>query len=399
MTINIQRYKQFFTPKKYSQILVEKILYAKPEKIVDLTMGEGSLLLEASRMWKGSNLFGNDIDSKCCKKVQDIIPEIHCYNKDIFLDTSIKSLIKKIGTVDICLGNPPFYLIKQNKDSLKILKLFSLEGYYKASYISAEVLFILQALRILKNGGLLSVILPDGFFVNNALKKFRIFLITEYTILDIIELPSEIFEHTKAKTHILVLKKSKSISKTIKLSSIVKEDSIFIKKDDAYNRMDYSFYESYSNYSNYKKLEKYDVEIFRGKPKFMLKDIKETWILHTTNFRFGNDFKSPLKTNRLIKKYIDRIAFKNDIIIPRVGTSILGKVGVVQSGYFIATDCVFIIRVKNENDRKDILYTLNSQFGKDWIKSISKGVGARHITLTDIAKMPIIEKEHKNNEF
>ena len=393
------KYKQFFTPKKYSKILVEKISYVRAEKIIDLTMGEGSLLFEASKIWKGSNFFGNDIDRECCKKAQDIIPKIQCYNEDIFLDKSIKFIIKESGTVDICLGNPPFYLIKQNKDSVKILKSFFLENYYKAEYISAEILFILQALRILKNDGILSVILPDGFFVNNTLKKFRNFLITEYTIIDIVELPSEIFEHTKAKTHILILKKTKSISKEIKLSSIQNQEAIFIHKDDACNRMDYSFYKNYSKYRNYKTLEKYDIEIFRGKPKFMLKNIKEAWILHTTNFRFGNNFKSPLKTNRLIKKYVDRIAFKNDIIIPRVGTSILGKVGVVQSGYFIATDCVFIIRVKNENDRKQILYALNSQFGKDWIQSISKGVGARHITLKDIVKMPIIEKEHKNNEF
>jgi len=397
--MTIHKYKQFFTPKKYSQILVEKILYTEPKKIVDLTMGEGSLLLEASKIWEDSKLFGNDIDSVCCKKVQNIIPKIQCYNKNIFLNNSIKILIREIGTVDICLGNPPFYLIKQNKDSIKILELFSLDSYYRASHISAEVLFILQALRILKGGGILSIILPDGFFVNNTLKKFREFLITGYTILDIIELPNEIFEHTKAKTHILILKKSKSISKKIKLSSILRKKSIHINKSDAYNRMDYSFYSFDEKYSDYKNLEEYDIEIFRGKPKFMLKHINETWILHTTNFRQGTNFKSPLRTNRLIKKYIDRMAIQDDIIIPRVGTNILGKVGIVQSGYFIATDCVFIIRVKNENDRKNILHTLNSEFGRDWIQSISKGVGARHITLKDIVKMPIIEKEHVHNEF
>ena len=394
MTINIQKYKQFFTPKKYSQLLVERTLYAEPKKIVDLTMGEGSLLFEASKIWKNSSFFGNDIDVECCEKVQDVIPRIQCYTNDIFLDKSIKILIKEIGTVDICLGNPPFYLIKQNKDSIKILKLFSLDSYCKASHISAEVLFILQALRILKNDGILSIILPDGFFVNNILKRFREFLISEYTILDIIELPNEIFEHTKAKTHILVLKKSKSISKKIKLSSISKDKSIQVNNSDAYNRMDYSFYAFEEKYSDCKNLGEYNIKIFRGKPKFMLKCIKETWILHTTNFKQGSIFNSPLSTNSLINKYNDRIAFKNDIIIPRVGTNILGKVGVVKSGYFVATDCIFVIRVKDDKVREDVLYTLNSEFGKEWINSISKGVGARHITLKDIVNLPILEKDN-----
>jgi len=356
-------------------------------------MGEGSLLLEASKIWKNIELFGNDIDSECCSKVHNTIPKVHCYNKDIFLNTSIKSLIKHIGMVDVCLGNPPFHLLKQNKDSIEILKLFSLEKYFKYSYIPAEVLFILQALRILKDNGILSVILPDGFFVNNTLSSFRKFLITRYTIQEVIELPNEIFEHTKAKTHILILQKSKSLSKKLKLSSIIDKESIFINKEEAFDRMDYSFYEK-NNFINYKKLIDFDIKVFRGKPKFILKDIKETWILHTTNFKQGKIFKSPLRTDKLIKKYSDRIALKNDIIIPRVGTNILGKVGIVESGYFVATDCIFIIRAKNDNDRKNIEYTLKSEFGKKWINSISKGVGARHITLKDIVNLPILEKDN-----
>lgn len=393
MTINIFRYKQFFTPKEYSQLLVDKTLYNKPKKIIDLTMGEGSLLLEASQSWKDSKIFGNDIDIECCNKVDTTISQIKCYNKDIFLDTSIKFLIKNIGRVDVCLGNPPFHLIKQNKDSSKILKLFFLKKYSNAPYISAEVLFILQALRILKDNGILSVILPDGFFVNNTLADFRKFLVESYIIQEVIELPNEIFEHTKAKTHILILKKSKPISRKVKLSSIINEQSIFINNSEAYYRMDYSFYNK-NKFINYKKLKEYDIEIIRGKPKFILTDIKETWILHTTSFKKGNIFTSPLTTDRLIKKYNDRVALKNDIIIPRVGTNILGKVGIVQSGYFVATDCIFIIRVKDDKDRENILCTLKSQFGKDWINSISKGVGARHITLKDIVNLPILEKDN-----
>lgn len=78
MTIDIIRYKQFFTPQKYSQILVENTFYIEPKRIVDLAMGEGSLLLEASKLWKDSEFFGNDIDDKCCKKVNSTIPRVQC---------------------------------------------------------------------------------------------------------------------------------------------------------------------------------------------------------------------------------------------------------------------------------------------------------------------------------
>jgi len=395
MTININRYKQFFTPEKYSQVLVERIdLTKKPKKIIDLTMGEGSLLKEGLKVWNEAKFFGNDIDKECCNKVKNIIPHIKCFNKDIFINSDMNFLIKHIGKVDICLGNPPFYLINQTNDSIELLKLYSLEKYYKSTHIPAEVLFILQTLKILKKNGILSVILPDGFFVNNTLTEFRKFLIRKYKILEIIELPNEIFKYTKAKTHILILQNTSPISNIIKLSHIHNNDIINITIEEAYNRMDYSFYRDNHLDFTYKKLSDCeDIKVFRGKQKFLLRDVDESWILHTTSFRNGNIFKSTLSTTSKIKQYSNRIAYQDDIIIPRVGTNILGKVGIVKSGYFVATDCVFVIRTKDIKDRENILYTLKSEFGRDWIKSISKGVGARHITLQDIANLPILEKE------
>ena len=395
MTININRYKQFFTPIKYSQILVEKAFFYtnSPQKIIDLTMGEASLLIEGFKIYQKSNFFGNDIDLDCCNKVKNSDYPIKFYNKDIFLNSSINYLISDVGKVDICLGNPPFHLINQTKDTVKVLNSYSLEKYSENIHIPAEVLFILQALKIIKKNGILATILPDGFFVNNTLKEFRKFIIEKYEVLEIIELPHEIFQYTKAKTHILILKNNISTSHKIKLSDIY-NNLITIDKKEAMYRMDYSFYKNNDTLSLYKKLSDYNnIQIFRGKPKFMLKDIKETWILHTTNFRKEDIFTSPLKTKKQIKEYEGRIASINDIVIPRVGTNILGKVGVVKSGYFVATDCVFIIRTNNDKDRENILYTLESEFGRDWIKSISKGVGARHITLQDIANLPILEKE------
>lgn len=395
MTINLVKYKQFYTPEKYSQILVNNIPVKSPNKIIDLTMGEGALLLEALKIWNDATFFGNDIDIKCCEEFFKIVPQITSYNKDIFKDSSISFFLKRIGKVDICLGNPPFDLIKQTNDTKRLFTIFSLKKYCKSVHMPAEVIFILQCLRILKKDGVLSVILPDGFFVNNSLKEFRKFLISNYTILKVIELPSEIFEKTKAKTHILILQNSYTENDMIQLFTSNLNKVITINRKQAIERMDYGFYNTSYKNMKYKKLSSFDVEIFRGTPKFLLKNIKESWILHTTSFRKTNTFVSPLRTPNALSKYKDRIALSNDIIIPRVGTNILGKVGIVKSGFFIASDCIFIIRAIKERDRDLIYNTLNSEFGKKWIISISKGVGARHITLKDIGEMPILlNKEH-----
>lgn len=396
MTARIKLYKQFFTPDKYSQIMISKLPVDKPEHIVDLAIGEGALLIEASKRWPNAKLFGNDIDPLCCDVIHSNNKRVECHNLDIFSEISIQRLIQEIGRVDLCIGNPPFDLIEQNVDIKKILSMFALKTFYKSKYIPAEIIYILQCLRILKQDGLLSLILPDGFFVNNTLQNFRKFLLTNFTVLEIIELPIDIFEKTKAKTHILILKNTLLLypeKQSIKLSDSSTSRSLMINFAEAIERMDYNFYHSRLHYNSCKKLSDFDVEIIRGKAKFLLNDLDSSHILHTTNFRDCKKFISKLKNCDTLSAHKERIAKKGDIVIPRVGTNILGRVGYVEDGYFVATDCIFLIRVKNKTHRKLIFRTLQSEFGKQWILSISKGVGARHITLKDIVNLPIMDSE------
>lgn len=49
-------FRQFFTPQKYSQIMIENLDIDTPEKILDLSMGEGSLWLKQWRYGKIVNL-------------------------------------------------------------------------------------------------------------------------------------------------------------------------------------------------------------------------------------------------------------------------------------------------------------------------------------------------------
>lgn len=383
-------YKQFFTPRKYSNIMINYLEMNEPIKVIDLAMGECSLLIEAQKKWTNSEFYGNDIDLECCQKIDEQSLNIKYFNKDVFEFDLIDNILNKVGKVDLCLGNPPFYVIKQNKDTKEILSLFGLNAYIKGKNIPAEVIFILQCLRILKDNGILSLILPDGFFVNKHLELFRKFLINNYMIQKVIELPKNIFKKTEAKTHILILKNDRPLSKRIKLIYQETNDEINILGVDAIKRMDFSYYKNLFNEKNHKKLSEFEIDFIRGKSKFQIKEFKDEHILHTTNFRTTNSFKSKLRTVNQLSKYPDKIAIPGDIILARVGSYCVGKVGLVESGFFLITDCVFVIRVKDEELREKVYNSLNSVDGQEWIKSHSKGVAARHITLEDIKKFPIL---------
>lgn len=392
-----QGFKQFFTPKAYSKVIVDEVDLQTPNKIIDLAIGEGSLIAEAKQKWKYANYYGNDIDAKCCEKLCILYPKVKCFNKDIFLQSTINHIVKTIGKVDLCLGNPPFDLILQNNNTNAILKKYKLHKIYNSNFIPAEVVFILQCLTILSKNGTLALILPDGFFTNRSLKAFRKFLINNHHIQKIIEFPNSIFKQTEAKTHVLILKKSLPTNQNIVLSSTSSDDIIKINKTDAINRMDYSFYKIFNQYKNIGiPLDNFDIQFIRGKPKFLIEDIEDKYILHTTSFINGHLFKNNLKTQDKLLKYADKIAAPGDIIIARVGTYCLGKVGLVKQGYFVATDCVFILRVANIDLRIDIFNKLSSAIGQALIKSISKGVAAKHITLEDIKKIPIINMVTQN---
>ncbi len=364
-----------------------------PQKIIDLAMGEGSLLLEAIQKWKNSLYYGNDIDPNCCQELSKLKSTINCHHYDIFLNSSITTLIRKIGKVDLCIGNPPFHLIPQNTDIREILKVFNLDKHYKSNFIPSEVPFILQNFKILKENGTLALILPDGFFTNVNLKPFRQFLIENYHINQVIELPKNIFKNTEAKTHILILRNTKPYCSKICLSPIEK-DSISISFHDAINRMDYSYYANQKSPNNGECLHTFNVICFRGKSKHLLNDINEKHIIHTTSFTKNNIFKNNLGTINKLKKYQNKIAIPGDIIIARVGSNCIGRIGLVQKGYFIATDCVFIIRTEDLVLRKSIYNQLCSYEGQNWIKSHAKGVAARHIPLEEIKKFPILLKKN-----
>lgn len=385
-------FKQFFTPQKYSQIMIENLNITLPKKVIDLSMGEGSLLKEAMRLWENSKYIGNDIDIDCCSNIKrEYCEKIICFNENIFKKATIKKITKDIGKVDLCLGNPPFQLISQDTDTRQILKKYNLDIYNKSVYIPAEVIFILQCLSILERNGTLSIILPDGFFVNNYLKNFRQFLLSNYKIEKIIELPNKIFDKTDAKTHILVMKNIKVINHNIILKKNGISKSIQITYKEAVERMDYSFYENTKKYTKHLPISNLNIKFLRGTPRYLIKDIEDDYIIHTTNLSKNKYFRNKLKTSDNLLSYKYKIAEAGDILLARVGTYCIGKVSIIESGYFIITDCVFIIRVKDIKMRNNIYNSLCSEEGQMWIKSVSKGVSAKHITLNDIKKFPYME--------
>ncbi|MBF8999579.1 N-6 DNA methylase [Vibrio nitrifigilis] len=384
-------HEQFYTSRELGRLLLSHLpdkTWLKNElSVLDLCMGQGALLECVSEIAPQALLSGIDIDQLNVDAV-NVNSQLDINTLCIDATTPELSKLYAKKSFDIIVGNPPFKLIR-NDDHIKA-ELGSI-GYYSSSkYIEAEIYFLLYGLKLLRDGGYLAYILPDGIFTKLSLKSLRKFLVSKFCIHSIMEIEPKSFEGTEARTHLLVIKKSNPDKSLVSLFKANRSTQV-ISKSEFENRGDYSYYRK-AYPLKMKTLESLGAKIFRGRnTKKMLLNMEVNNYIHTSNIsHLGSTLRTTLCANDKL------VAIKGDIIIARVGTRCLGKFGMVESGEFFVSDCVFIVRCENIYYQKLILNTLSSPFGKSWIDSVSKGVGARHITTKDLYQLPIIVEKNEN---
>lgn len=102
---------------------------------------------------------------------------------------------------DIVMANPPFAGDITNEN------LYSSYSLGK-NKISRDILFIERNLNMLKNGGRMAIVLPQGRFNNSSDKYIRDFISQKARILAVIGLHGNVFKpHTGTKTSVLFLQK------------------------------------------------------------------------------------------------------------------------------------------------------------------------------------------------
>lgn len=250
---------QFFTPSNIIKFMVE---YLKPEidsRILDPACGHGGFLLEAKdRMWSKieylyknqeemieekkiefiSNLYGIDKDIFLAKISKLYLEILSGGRSNIFCEDSLdpnnfrplmKNLIKD-NSFDFIFTNPPFGA-KIPIDNKEILKNYKLGHSWKnttdnkwemqsklAKKQPPQILFIERCVQLLRDGGKLGIVLPEGIFGNPSNRYIWEFLKANGKILGVISLDQIVFlPYTCNKTSILFYQKLKKIPKDYKI--------------------------------------------------------------------------------------------------------------------------------------------------------------------------------------
>ena len=227
---------QFFTPEPVIDFCVEMLQPTATETIIDPACGSGGFLMSALKYLQKNNeklktkkvveknLYGLDINKSIARiaKMKLLLEangntNILCANSLEDLD-SIKLSMANPNGFDVVLANPPFGAKITNTN---ILTKFDLgfkwirekDVFHKTKIIypnqNAEILFIERCLQLLKEGGRMGIVLPNGNFENPSLEYLRYYIKLKSKILAIINLPQETFIPfgTGVKTSILFLEK------------------------------------------------------------------------------------------------------------------------------------------------------------------------------------------------
>lgn len=227
---------QFFTPEPVIDFCVAMMQPKTNEVVIDPACGSGGFLMSALKYLQNNNiefdtskivsnnLFGADINKSIARiaKMKLLLEangktNILCTNSLEDLD-SLKLALSHSKGFDLVLANPPFGAKITNSTTLSKFDLGHKwtkyeDEYHKTKGVyrnqNAEILFIERCLQLLKEGGRMAIVLPNGNFENPSLEYLRYYIKLKAKILAIVNLPQETFIPfgTGVKTSLLFLEK------------------------------------------------------------------------------------------------------------------------------------------------------------------------------------------------
>ncbi|AUZ83798.1 N-6 DNA methylase [Methylophaga nitratireducenticrescens] len=374
---------QYYTEDIYGDVLVDSFSSFAPRIALDLGFGSGSLLNAAQRRWNELSLIGIDIDNKNVDRA-NLTSTIKAIEYNGF-DPSLPEIIKdRFGEIDLLVGNPPYFSREFDQDAKKILNSIGMLECIpsKAKKIPAELIFIAQNLRLLSKTGELGLIVPAGLVSGEKWKLIREYLLTEYSVSRVIQLPTNSFKNTDAQTFILIIQQKSSDTKSITISHINSPKHLTISLKEAFQRADYTYYKSALKQNGPPEITANDFVLFRGnKSKNQLNAMGANF-LHTTDI--------PSTPSQLSLRYSPMTNNNNsrpgDILIARVGRRCLGKVLYVQKGSLPISDCIIVIRPHNQQSGRKIWEKLSQPSCRNYLSEVSLGVGAKYLTYTTITE-------------
>tara|TARA_R100000697_G_scaffold14720_1_gene20972 strand:- start:446 stop:892 length:447 start_codon:yes stop_codon:yes gene_type:complete len=124
--------------------------------------------------------------------------------------------------------------------------------------------------------------------------------------------------------------------------------------------------------------------ISKSIPFIHTNNISESGSLILMNNKDYGNFNSELfNDNSLVRQ--------GDVLITRVGKKCVGRSVLNPLESALISDCIIRVRLESKDDRVLLINSLNSSFGRGWLKANSHGTCARSISMKDLLEFPLLE--------
>jgi type I restriction enzyme M protein len=229
---------QYFTRREIVEFMVSMLDPTENDLVIDPACGSGGFLLYSMKSvrekirrdyagdeksinridydFSHDQIFGIEINDRIARvAMMDMVihddghSNIECHDAlDDYKNFSRKRDIRS-GKYSLLLTNPPFGAVYKNEKSLKSFELGS--RLRKRNSQKTEILYIERCLDLLKPGGRMGIVSPDGILTNSSLQYVRNFIQEKARILAVVSLPHQTFvpAGSGVKASLLFLQKKK----------------------------------------------------------------------------------------------------------------------------------------------------------------------------------------------
>lgn len=187
-----RKYQAFYTKSApIVDYMVSKLSLKATDKIFEPCGGDGvfvEAILEENEFANIDIFELNPQSVDILKAKFSLYPNVDIRERDTLLDNDLMFYSNFGGIYDKIIANPP-YGAWQDYDKRATLKKLYSELYAKETY----TLFLFRCIELLKDGGILSFIIPDTFLNLHLHKKIRQHILTKTKILELVLFPSSFF--------------------------------------------------------------------------------------------------------------------------------------------------------------------------------------------------------------
>lgn len=390
---------RFYTRTAVGELLVDQLSAFVPRNVLDLGSGEGSLSAAVVGRWKGMTAVTVDLDLGIVQdlhdRLEDAGAEVHRHHVGDVLEPMLPIKLTQDGLFDLAVCNPPFFRPAWKRDHADILQQADLgEACPSTSDATAEVLFFAQNLRMVRDGGKIALIAPDGLLTGWRTMAFRRAVMDRHAVDCVLQLPNHSFHDTEARCFVLIITKNAGPADEVKLlrydASAGLSAPIMVSRADAETRMDFDFHAHRGGHAGrIATLRQLGAEIRRGSLDTVARKNATYTTFHTTDYRSIENGLVTLDADPGLPENAKLVvAEAGDILMARVDRSLHEKVAIVASGRAAVTDCIYRVRVPAEF-RTSVFDALRSSVGAASLLAVTKGVSARLLGKADLLDLPL----------